>query len=65
MLLSIGMSHPMNSLVVAGNMCLILFSKIVWSNKYFALQAKKIHGTQCCGTTPRKLEMIRSFAPLF
>jgi len=34
------------------------------SDRYFALRTK-IHGAQCCGTTPQKLEMIRSFPPLF
>ncbi len=36
----------------------------MWSDRYFALLAR-IHGAECCGANPPKLEMIRSFAPLF
>jgi hypothetical protein len=37
---------------------------IIWRDRYFASRAK-IHGTQCCGANPPKLEMIRSLAPHF
>jgi len=36
----------------------------LWSKRYFALWAK-IHGAECCGAKPQKLELIRSFAPPF
>jgi len=37
---------------------------LLWSDRHFAFRVR-IHGAECCGANPPKLELIRSLLPCF